>query len=391
MLILYVNLFCGRTKMSRYYKFLLALLLIPVIAFPGTFGSRSLLHVQTASTLDKGTLDFRSNLRFYTKVGDYLGQDKPADFSTVNYWDVQSNALLTYGLMNHFDVTLMNRVYQDTHKEGEYNSPEDLFLDFKAGSFGLSNNRLHCGIMTSIRIPTGKKYNYPFEEYTAGAVEYGAKGLFSFYNDPYLHDRSFSFHANLGWYTHNDAGKELFTDRKDSIYTAGNNGTELQYGLGFSYPTELFDLNLELWGTGFIQNPDTMSYSRENYMYLTPSVRFKPKSWFSFDLGIDLRLSNDENTTSSLLPDPTQRLDLPNYPSWKIYMGFNFRLMPITKSKRPGSKSDIRTKVDFFENLLQEREKSRNVEDELRNLRKEREQAEKELEELRQMLEEQGK
>ena len=72
-------------------------------------------------------------------------------------------------------------------------------------------------------------------------------------------------------------------------------------------------------------------------------------------------------------------------------MGLNFRLMPITKSNRPGQNSTVRTKVDYFENLLRERERTRSIEDELRRLKREREQAEKELEELRQMLEEQGK
>jgi hypothetical protein len=134
-----------------------------------------------------------------------------------------------------------------------------------------------------------------------------------------------------------------------------------------------------------------MAYSRENYMYVTPSVKFKPKPWFNFDLGIDIKLTNADNTTSTILPDPTQSLDLPNYPSWKVYMGLNFTLMPMGFRGGAEQSTDVRSKVDFYENLLQERQKSRNIEEELRRLKKEREQAEKELEELRQMLEEQGK
>jgi hypothetical protein len=378
--------------MSRYQKVFLILLLVPAVAMASTFGSRSLLHVQTASTLNSGTLDFRYNLNFFSKIGDYLGQNKPANFSAVNWWDVQSNALLTYGFAEHFDGTLMNRVYQDRNAVGgEYNSPEDIFIDLKAASFGLSNNRFNYGIMTSLRIPTGKTYNYAFEPYTAGAFEYGFMGLFSFYNDPYLHDRSFSLHFNLGWYNHNDAGKVLYTNKAGFEYKADGNATEMQYGIGFQYPTELFDLNLELWGNSFIHAPDSMAYSRENYAYITPSIRFKPRQWMSFDLGLDLRVSSNDNTTSKLLPDPTQSLQLPNYPSWKVNLGVNFTLMPITQRNAPGGKADVRNKVDFYENLLRERQRTRSIEDELRRLKKEREQAEKELEELRQMLEEQGK
>jgi hypothetical protein len=47
-----------------------------------------------------------------------------------------------------------------------------------------------------------------------------------------------------------------------------------------------------------------------------------------------------------------------------------------------------RSRVDFYERLLKDSQKSEQIEEELRRLRKEREQAEKELEELRQMLEE---
>lgn len=384
--------------MSHFYKLFLVFLLIPVVALAGNFGSQHLLHVQSASTLNKGTLDFRSNLRFFTKVGELLGGNKPANFSAVNYWDVQSNVLLTYGVMEHFDLSVMNRVYVDRNTSGgEYNSPEDIFVDGKVGSFGMSNNRFGYGILGKLRIPVGKAYNYAFEPYTAGGFEYGVMGLFSFFNDPYLHDRSFSLHFNLGWYNHNDAGQVLLSannpgNKTGITFKADGNATELQYGVGFKYPSELFDLNLELWGINFISAPDSMAYSRENFAYFTPSIRFKPKNWFSFDLGVDIRVSNSTNTSASrkTLPDVTRNLNLPNYPSWKVYLGMNFRLMPVAHSKRPGEKASVRSKVDFYENLLQQRERTRSIEDELRRLKKEREQAEKELEELRQMLEEQG-
>ncbi len=373
--------------MVTHYKLLFILLLVPVLAFGGTFGSHSLIHVQTANTLEQGTLDFRSNMNFYTKVADFLGQNKPANFSSYNMWDMQGNMLLTYGLMNNVDVTLMNRVYQDVNKSGtEYNSPEDIFLDVKVASFGLSNNQFNYGLMTSVRLPSNKVYNYPFEPYTAGAFEYGFTGLFSYYNDPYLHDRSFGLHFNLGWYSHNDAGKTIY-DRNGTIIKAEGNATQLNYGLGFVYPTELFNLNLEVSGISYINKPkpEQYIYSRDNYMYMTPSVRFKPKPWMNFDLGLDVRLSSVTDNFQY------NYQDLPMYPSWRAYLGISFTLMPIRGKQMPGAKAGVGSRVDFFENLLRERQRSQNIEEELRRLRQEREQAEKELEELRQMLEEQGK
>jgi hypothetical protein len=385
--------------MTQFIRLTLIIVLIPLVtfAFNSTrFGSRGFFHVQTASTLYKGTLDAGTNLNFYTKVGDYLGEQKPENFSAVNWWDVQYNIYSTYGILDNLDMTFMWRIYQDTNRgligkgesEFQYNIPEDIFLDFKAGSFGLSNNRFNLGFITSFRIPLAENYNYSFEPYTAGSPAFGLTGLTSFYNDPYLHDRSYSVHLNLGWFYHNDAGQVLFYDGTRE-YKADGNASEFQYGLAFCYPTELFDLNLEWWGSQFINQPDTMAYSRENLMYVTPSVRFKPKPWFNFHMGLDIRVTKDEDTSYKLLPS-SATVNLPNYPAWKLYMALNFRLLP-WGSGYEGSKSSSRTKVDFYESLLKDSRRSEKIEEELRRLRKEREQAEKELEELRQMLEEQGK
>lgn len=380
--------------MSHFYRLFLLILLVPLVAlaFNSTrFGSRGFLHVQSASTLYKGTFDAETNLNFYTKVGDYLGDQKPDNFAAVNWWDVQFNSVFSYGALDHLDITLMWRLYQDTNRLGlnreqqSENVPEDLYLDIKTGSWGLKNNQFHLGLLISGRIPTASYYNYFFEPYSAGGVEYGFTGLASYFNDPYLHDRSYSVHLNLGYYNHNDAGKTLY-ELGDQIWRASGNASEIQYGLAFSYPTELFQLNLEFSGINFISQPDTMAYSRENFMYLTPMVRFTPQPWFNFYLGLDVRLSGDENTSSSLLPAPSNNLNLPNYPSWKLHLGLEFRILP--KGGRYGAEKPGQTKVDFYESLLKDSQKSEKIEEELRRLRKEREQAEKELEELRQMLEE---
>lgn len=387
--------------MSKGYAFLFILLMLPCIAFGegfGSTGSQSLLRVQTASTLNPKRLDIRADLNFFTKLGDYLGSQKPANFDAVNYWVVQSNVLMTYGLAEHFDATATVRLYQDVHKENEYDAPGDIFLDFKAGSFGFSDNKLNVGGAFSMRIPTGADANYPFENYTAGALEFGLAFMGSYYNDPFLPHRDLSFHLNLQWWYYNDAGKTLITQKAPDGTVlfeakAGNNASSLRYGLGFTYPTELFNLNLELWGNHFTTKPDTFAYSRENYIYFTPSIRFKPQWWVNLDLGIDIRASSDNNTSSSLISFQDNNLDLPDYPSWRLFLGTRFVVNAgIDKFKGGiGDQSDVKNKVDFYEKLLREREKSRSIEEELRRLKREREQAEKELEELRQLLEEEGK
>ena len=389
---------CGRSPMSKCYMLFLTLILLPYFAFGEGFGSNGLTRVQSATTLKPQRLEFRTNMKFFTKVADFLGQTKPSNFTVVNYWDVQSNALLTYGLAEHFDATVTTRVYQDVHKsDKEFNSPDDIFVDLKAGSFGLSNNKFSLGGIATFRFPTGEVHNYPFETYTAGSVEFGFTFLFSYFKDPFLPYRDLSIHVNLGWYNHNDAGKTLLTrtisDTSVLEFKAQNNATAVRWGLGVAYPTELFDLNLELWGNHYINKPDSLAFSRENFVYMTPSIKFKPRWWINFMLGLDVRVSADKDESSPLVSFVGQNLNLPNYPSWKLSLGMNVVLNAGTEKIRGGvgEKSDIRKKVDFYERLLKEKEKTRSIEEELRRLKREREQAERELEELRQLLEEEGK
>ncbi len=357
----------------------------------GNGGSKSLLRMQTASTLQPRRLDLRTNTRFFTKLGDFIGNTKPANFSAVNFWSVQGNALLTYGITEHFDATVNVRVYQDTHKKNEANNPDDIQIDLKAGGFNGFGNKTQFGGMFSLVLPTGEAHNYPFEEYAPDAVQFGLTGMFSYFNDPFLPDRDYSLHVNLGWHYYNDAGKVLF-DTSRTIPTelkAGNNASSLKYGLGFSYPTELFDLNLEFWGNLFLNQPDARAFSREDFAYLTPSIRFKPRWWVNFDLGMDVRVSND--TQESLPPAIFgANLDLPNYAAWRMTLGMNLVLNAGDARFRGGvgQEGDIRNKVNFYDRLLRERERARSIEEELRRLKREREQAERELEELRQLLEE---
>lgn len=384
--------------MSNWYRLMFALVLVPFLVLGAGFGSKSLLHVQTASTLKAQRLDAGTNLRFFTKAGEFLGGSKPANFTQANYWDVQNNIVLSYGIAEHFDVSAQLRLYQDVHRDGaqffnpaEYNIPDDLFLQFKAGSFAVASDKVHLGALAEFRLPTGDVHNYPFEPYTAGGFEFGFGGLFSYYNDPFINERDFSFHASVEYYFYNDAGKELYDSRVIGTIEQDGNSTSLNYGVGFSYPTEMFDLNLELFGLTFMSEPDSFAFSREDFMYVTPSIRYKPNWRFNFDLGMDIRLSSDEDTSDPRASFSGQNLDIPNYVSWRMTLGVGVVLTRGTDSfKGVDSKADVKEKVDFYQRLLKEREKTRSIEEELRRLKREREQAEKELEELRQLLEEEN-
>lgn len=377
----------------NWFRSLIVLFILTSIGFAQTptTGSYSLLHTHTARTFEQGRLEIYTQVDFWTKLGNYL-IETPSDPAAVNYWVVGSNIFTTYGILNNLDVSLGLRLYQDTNRS-DANIPDDLFLTIKAGSFELGTRHLYGAAMLNFRFPTSEVPNAEFIDYASGSVEYGAMGALSYYVDPYLLTRNFSAHLNVGWYNHNDAGKVVYGEEgRSNEQVARFNATKLQYGLGLVYPVGMMDLMLEVNGISWIQQPDTMVYGREDFTYVTPSIRFKPYRWLYADLGVDIRISEDVEETRGV-PIRGEDLDMPNYADWKAWLALNFTILPLAPTEQTPEEIDrdrFKKRVDFFQNIIEEREQIENVQEELDKLRREREEAEKELEELKQILEEEG-
>ncbi|MEJ2543637.1 MAG: hypothetical protein P8Y99_06180, partial [Calditrichaceae bacterium] len=112
-----------------------------------------------------------------------------------------------------------------------------------------------------------------------------------------------------------------------------------------------------------------------------------------FDLGVDIRVSGDDNTTSGVPNKTSEDLDLPNYAPWKVNLGLNLRILPLATSPRTAAeveRDEFQKRVDFFQKIVEDRAHSEDVQEELKQLIEEREEAEKELEELKRILEEEG-
>lgn len=357
---------------------------------------KTLLHTQTGKTLDKGELRIYNNMNFYTRAGDYLGSLKPDNFQTTNYWLVAGNMMFSYGFMDHFDVSLGVRLYQDTHYDNEFNLPDDVFLTFRAASFGFARNHFQHGLLAGMRIPTAEVHNYPFAEYASGALEYGFMWAVSYYADPYLPERKFNMHFNIGWWNHNEKGTVLY--EFENAFNEFNEGdqleatkssNELRMALAAVIPSQLFDFRMELSGMLYLNKTDPFVYSAEEWAFFTPSLRFKPADWANIDLGIDFRLSSDRQWTSGI-PDISSKLELPpNYPSWKVQLGAGIDLNVLRKDSRKVSyeQAEAQKQIDLFEEILEEQEKAKQVEDEIENLRTIRKEADDEIEELKKILE----
>ena len=363
-------------------------------------GNRTLLHTQTAKSVEKGRLEVFSNMNFYTKAGDFIGASKPLDFETVNYWLVAGNTVFSYGITDHFDASLGIRVYQDTHYPNEYNLPDDIFLTLKAGSFPFGRGHFNSSIMTSFRIPTAEQHNYPLAQYASGAFEFGFLGAVSFYLDPYLPQRAFNMHFNMGIWNHNESGKVLYTytrnfagHLKGDELKATRSSMDFRMALATVFPSELFDFRVELSGILYLTKPNSFVYSVEEWAFLSPSIRYKPLDWISLDLGADFRISPKERQqTSTEIPDFSTSIDLPgNYPDWKIHLGANIALNLVGKSTYKAedyAREKAKERIELFESVVKEEERAKEVQKEIENLRRVREEAESEIEEIKKMLEE---
>jgi len=354
-------------------------------------GEKTFIRTQTANTYEKGQLGIYTNMNFYSKAGDFLGQGlKPSTFNKVNYWLVAANAVFTYGLMEHLDASLGVRIYQDTHYSNEYNLPDDLFLTVKYGGFKSGRNHFSHAFMTSFRFPTGEVHNYPFTEYASGAFEYALMYAVSYYADPYLPNRSFSTHFNAGWWNYNELGKTLYTRSNGEELKATVNSSDFRMALAFSYPTGLFDFRLELSGILFIQQPDAFVYSAEEWAFISPSIRYRMTNWVSADFGLDFRVSPVDRNGTSGIPQISSNVDLPpNFPNWRVQMGLNFDLNLLSTNKTSAmdyEQQTAREKAKVFETVIEEKEKANAVQDEIENLKKIRKDAEKEIDELKKML-----
>jgi hypothetical protein len=356
-------------------------------------GGRGLIYVSSAKIIPRGHIEFYTGTRFFGRVAQFGGDSK-----AYTLWDVQGFASLNFGVNDHLELAISPIVYQDTNKgdkgSGEdINFPDDLFLSAKLGSFGPVESPFSFGGRLYARIPTANIHNITYEPYTAGRLEVGLTGMVSYYSNRIFPEEGWQIHGNLGYLNHNDVGKEL-TDNPDDP-TAQSMSSELLLGVGFLYPFDTFDFSAEFNSRIYLQQPPVTAYSRESVTYLTGGVYYKPYSWITIEMGIDIKLFSGEDQSdyqnTSLPPPPP---DFPNYPSWRGVLGVKLAILP-TSLYAPSERSKLERRAmerqSSFENLVKEKQDTEEAETELSRIRSRREQLEEELRRLSKLLEEEKK
>lgn len=358
-------------------------------------GGRSSLHVNSAWVLEKGSLMLQSNTSAYYNTVLVSSKSRGPVGST--FW--QKNAVwgLNYASSKHVEFAISHNLYQDTQIATGHIASSALDLRLKVGNFGGLRNHFRLGFIANSLLSLSKPANIPFESYSSGAAQFGLTGLISYSSELLVPETGFNVHINVGFIQHNDSGERLSNVVADTFRV--NSATrELVYGAALILPTNRLDFGLEVFGRGFASRPPVTAYSREDYLYLAPFLNYRFNRHVSMKIGIDIRLSKDEDRTdyANTVIVPLNS-DLPNYPGWRLRASFNFYLKkqdPRKIRKSYIASEPVEPRFDYTEEtpeslqdkLVQERRKTEMVEEELERIRFNREKMEQRLAELRKLL-----
>jgi hypothetical protein len=379
-----------------FFALLLALLLggsrtaSPQALFP--VGGRGLSSLNAAWVQDRGQFSLKlTGASFYKTAPKRQATSRTPDFIT--FWDVQGGLAANFAVSRRLELSLKQTIYQDTHHDGKgANLPDDLFLTAKFGSYGGLRSRVKVGFMTAARFPLAKQHNVILEPYSAGSVELGLLGLFSYSKDVLLPENAFNLHLNLGFWHYNDTGKYLIGAEADT-FAVLSPSRALLWGAGFAIPSHEFDFTAEVFGRNFMVRPPVTAYSREDFAYFSPGVMYHPAFWATLNVNLDFRLTNDKETTrySPGLGNQVNP-DLPSFPSWRLRFGARFALNrpappPGQKPLFVSANGRLTTAHKALEKQLsEERKKTETAEEELSKIRDDRKRMESMLSRLRSLL-----
>jgi hypothetical protein len=371
-------------------------------------GGRGLMHLSSAWNLEKGGITFHGYTSSFFQKASITSPNGISEGRT--YWDVQGALTLHFASGRHIEWIMTQIVYQDSHKgenENDSNIPDDLILKLKVGSLGSHVSPFKFGFTIGTRIPTGSKHNLILEPYSSDRIQAEFMTQLSYSPDVLIPESAFNLHINLGLSYHYDTGKHLVSGPPEDLINVVDPTLSFLYGIGFALPSNRFDISLELTGQAFLNRPPVTAYGREDFIYLTPGIKYRFSQWVSFLVALDLRLSNFKDTTlyqrdGTALSRVNE--ELPNYPFWRFRSGIQINIrkpapqLPTsikfskigTNGKNNGfvsRKARIEQQLARRQELTRRRLKTESAEAELERIRQERKRIQVIINRLKKILE----
>lgn len=357
-------------------------------------GGRGLLHLSSAWNLEKGGLTLHGYSSSFFQNGKRSGSD-----AKLTYWQVQGALTLHFASSKHLEWILTQLVYQDSHKglnQNDANFPDDLFFKLKVGGLGGNASRFRFGFTVAARIPIAEEHNLILEPYASNHFETGVTAQMSYSPDLLIPENAFNFHLNLGFWHHNDTGDFLVSQPPEDNIFVKKPSIKFLYGIGLAVPSKFFDAFVELSGQAFLDRPPVTAYGREDFIYLSPGIKYKAAGWLSFLFGADIRLSDFEDTTLYERDGTTlSRISdaLSNYPLWRVRFGTQFTIRQGTRLRssstdliRLDSDGGLKENILRHEELIKQRLRTETAETELTNLREQRDKMQAVIERLKKII-----
>ena len=376
--------------MNRIFVVIILSFMLISSAFAVQFGGgKSLNYTASALTNAPGQLTIDSFLRGYKKSADITH----SSFALA----------VNFGFTNRVEMGLIQVVGQEVQygsnpaKPATYMSPGNTQFVFKYGNFQFKETSLYYMFDMIIGYRSASQYNLYLEPY----YDYGISGRidanFSYYTDVTNIWETPSYHFNVGYINYNDG------------FAIMESAQSIPFSLGYVMSDIKRDYSFELHGNFYTRRPGQHVYSRENYMYFCPGVKFKLFLGLNLGVALDVLVFTENETSEVLLPS-----GFPQYPTWRM----NFKLgyspstafyqiptfekpsrenirqvsQPATQGFSPlSARRTITDKKSLFEWVVDENQGAQYIDLELEKIREERKRAEKELLKLKKEIDEVSK
>lgn len=379
--------------MRKLFFFSLLFLLSYDIMADQFFTGHSMFNTYTAKTLQLGTAQISTQGRVYRK-SDVFG-----DKHLVNATGV---AGFNFGFTNNLEVGGNVTFYQDQQrniasaKESEilFNTPDAIYLRMKYRGNGWEIGNRYFGLwaVASSARYLAKGGNVVLEPYGSKSIQGNITGIFSFYFDQLYMEEGQSAHLNLGYIFHNNSSTAAV------VNGLLDGAMEFTYALGYKYPINYFDLNLELSGNSVFNLPKERKsdFSTEPYVYITPSVKYKAFAGMDFDIGCDvLAYTTYSNYKEAKVTTAYKgNTKVPYYAPWRALVRINYTPstpyvdIPTFSSassvkNRINNSRQINSRRELFEWLIEEPDRVEYIDIKLDKLRNERKTVEENINKIK--------
>lgn len=320
----------------------------------------------SAKTLPFPSFYLFQNTHFFTGSGV-----RPSGSGTVKDFGTQMG--MQIGVNSTFDIIFSGNFVQTSNLASGIPSnkivtffksvdiPDELFINLRLVPYSFAQNKINLGFMLTGRFQGSGFYNTPLRPYSGGHTEAGIALITSYFARPDFIESGLALHLNLQYWNHLDNGAYVgFLDEKTlrntpptgnsfadtAVATANTSG--LHFALGGSYPIDLagkfLSITGDVYGQFFLQKPPPAAYSRQNFAYLALGVQYQWFDWMGVHLGGEFQVLKGTDKTvgnNNLLGIDDLTVSKSDYPTWRIFSGLTFPLMPRAESPRSRIKEEV--------------------------------------------------